>query len=379
MSSPQNPFGGADDNGESGAPIEFPRFGQLPMELLQIVFNHAGPVDQALLAATCRDLTTIGGVNMSDIWNEERLAWEFLLRVEQDANPRLVPCRSCLSLHSPQVCLPSWMGGTSLASYKCRTAAFQGHYGGLMMSRPHYLLRRAPALYGLAKYRRQGLDTAWFPEADKEEVYLDQIHFRANGNLTCMVENKVDVNDDGVFWRQRHDIPWRSWIGASGVILDEIEPRHDWMYQFLACRCGKTAPRFTLVDGGGRGAAPAVAVRLGLYEHWSGGDLCGSPLSADDSLYPDMLPGGFRIATGPGATVTGPIVGCEKCSTDMQAEVRFGPINGPGLTVTTWTRIGEASSMTALRDALYSMLRNVTEEPRLPGPFGQVAALSGML
>ncbi|KAK8021721.1 hypothetical protein PG990_006859 [Apiospora arundinis] len=345
MSSPQNPFGGADDNGESGAPIEFPRFGQLPMELLQIVFNHAGPVDQALLAATCRDLTTIGGVNMSDIWNEERLAWEFLLRVEQDANPASCPAARVSVCTRP---------------------------------RPHYLLRRAPALYGLAKYRRQGLDTAWFPEADKEEVYLDQIHFRANGNLTCMIENKVDVNDHGVFWRQRHDIPWRSWIGASGVILDEIEPRHDWMYQFLACRCGKTAPRFTLVDGGGRGAAPAVAVRLGLYEHWSGGDLCGSPLSADDSLYPDMLPGGFRIATGPGATVTGPIVGCEKCSTDMQAEVRFGPINGPGLTVTTWTRIGEASSMTALRDALYSMLRNVTEEPRLPGPFGQVAALSGM-
>ncbi|KAK8054985.1 hypothetical protein PG993_000212 [Apiospora rasikravindrae] len=186
------------------------RAGDLPPELVKMVFDHSGPFDGAALALACKSTLKLSEINFDEFWNDQDRAWEFLQRLERDANPRLVPCRECLSLHSPQFCLPSFDGdGENTSVYKCRSVKTTGpERPGHHMRSPNFLFNIQPALYAVAKYIRLGLDTSFFAAAEKDKEERYRVLFALSGTddetMWADVWNKVNVNQHGLFWRQQH-------------------------------------------------------------------------------------------------------------------------------------------------------------------------------
>ncbi|KAK7990033.1 hypothetical protein PG989_010348 [Apiospora arundinis] len=366
---PSDPIG----YGESQPAAEF-KLGDLPVELVESVFGHAGPVDRAVLAAASKKMKEIGPANiLNDIWNNRRNAWQFLLRLDRDVSPRLVPCRHCLLLHPPEVCLPSFTNlPRASGNYACRTYQPAG-------SQNSYVTRLAPALYGLAKDIRKGAGPSFvFPEADKEDQYsLLNIEI-AGTKLFTDVQTKVNVTQHGLFFRRRHIVTLANWSQHPKILSGEgLEEKYFWH----ACLCRQAFPRLALkatVDG-----TPVGSLLLsneGQWAAWTNSHAEGNhPLSAS-MMGPYMLPGLFEIAASPAprAPVVGPMVGCKRCSTDMQAEVHY-PVNAmPELLITSWNYMGSTDTADNVWKGLLDITQSDTGLPRLPVEYGQIADMSGM-
>ncbi|KAK8096222.1 hypothetical protein PG999_014244 [Apiospora kogelbergensis] len=326
---------------------------QLPTELIQLVFQHAGPVDRAVLASASERMRFIGGARMvDDVWKDPEAAWEFLQRLERDADPLLVPCFECQSLHAPQASLPSSRDGPEL---KCRPAPDAAVHDGKMQ----------PALYGLAKYERLGMGTSWFPEADKVVTRVDSVNLFVDP-LSCDIEGKVNANKQGVFYRKRWVIDLHDWSKEDGVNVKYLEMSDHC--RWARCPCGLCYPDFNL-DKAEEDQEPKGSLELPNY-------------TLEEPHEPFYLHPGFPFVVGPRAPVVGPMVACTRCSTDMQAEARYRADDAPQLVITTWSYHGPADTATDVRLAVSEIVQGFPDEPRHPRlslVAGQIAEASGML
>lgn len=335
--------------------MAFNNLGSLPPELVEMVFeNTSEPVDRTMLASACKGFQAIGNIDMDAFWNDNDYAWEFLKRVDRDANPKLVPCRPCLSLHSPEVCLPSFAHAAG-ATYQCRSV-MPAHPN----RDPTFVYNIQPALYGLVKYRKLGMSTAWFLETDKELKYRALDH-PATG-IYFDVWNKVDINQDGaLFYRERATIDLDAKfapVAAGGSGNAVFEYTHGW----LACECVGSTPRILVRPDA---AGPPVGSVYFAAENTAGPS--GAATLAD-------LP----LAPGARGTVQGAVHSCAGCNTDLRAEVRYRAGDCPQLVLTSWVYKGDASTVDALQAALDRVLRGEAL-PRMPRQAGQIAEMSGMI
>lgn len=386
-----NGNGNGSGNGKQPTPTTFFQFMDLPPELVRAIFSFSTPLNEAALSATCRDLVSLSGISWDKIWADPDLAWAFLKRVEQDANPRLVPCRDCLTLHLPQACLRSYAEPGADETYKCRTAgALAPFTGDVFLSakerRTLYFLRLVPALYGLAKYRRLGLDTSFMTEADQEHEYDHAITIRTKGvarparPLTVSVRNKVNLNKYGVWFRQTHVVPLKDWIGASGATFDATTPRHEWMYKWLTCKCGDMGPRFTIVlqdfpaDDGTTLNGPVFLIRLEDWDAWNDPYARAIDLTGQRMLWTSH----FLQAKGPLKPVEGPPICCPYCSTDYETTIKFLE-DGPELVMSSWMHLGRGDSPDWIQDALSNLIYSFdSDQGRMNVRIGGLRAMSGM-
>ncbi|KAK8087761.1 hypothetical protein PG997_002722 [Apiospora hydei] len=366
---------GSGSNGQSQNPDAPFRAGDMPPELVELVFDHSGPVDGAAMAFACKDLKKIGNINFEDFWKDQDAAWEFLQRLEPEANPRLVPCRECLSLHSPQFCLPSFDGdGEDMNAYKCRSVRTVGPLGlGHPMRSPDFLLNIQPALYAMAKYIRLGLDTSFFAaaEKDREDRYRVRFSLSADDTTWGEVWEQVNVNQHGLFWRQQHVLELKA-AYRPGPNDDNSEL--DYIHSWLNCYCHRLAPRLWVYSDP---AGKPVCTVYGADKTNGRGRWFSSPQKFWRNTA-RMLPEDFHVQPSQQAPLKGTIIGCENCGTEMRAEVRFRPDNTPQLVLTTWEFRGEITTPDSLQANLNNILRCVTLH-RLPGAVGKVAELSGMM
>ncbi|KAK8036590.1 hypothetical protein PG991_001727 [Apiospora marii] len=316
--------------------MAFKNLGDLPTELVKMVFeNTTDPVDRTMLATTCKDLQALGNIDMNAFWNDPDYAWEFLKRVDRDANPKLVPCRPCLSLHSPEVCLPSFTHAAG-ASYQCRSVRATHPNRD-----PTFVYNIQPALYGLVKYRKLGMDTAWLLETDKELRYRAQ-HDAIHYDHTLDLDNK-----------------FAPVAGHGGNVVFELT------HVDLACEC--------------LGSTPRVIVQLDP----TGTRLCSVYYAAENTIGPNGDATLANIPLDPTArgTVQGAIHSCAGCNTDLRAEIRYRPDYYPQLVLTSWCYKGDASTADALQAALDRVLYGGPGKylPRLPGQSGHIAEMSGMM
>lgn len=331
----------------SGNPPSGFELEQLPTELVQLVFQHAGPVDRAVLASASKGMRFVGGAQtIDDIFKNRETAWAFLQRVERDADPRRVPCLECLSLHAPQACLPS-CDDPAVAGYNCRRAtvrALEGLGGRLL-----------PALYALAKYERLGLDTSWFPDADRELRHPQAISL-VPGVLEAEAWDKLNASARGVFSRRRY---------VLSLVRDRDGARAAASVSWFTCDCGHSLPLLTLAKVAA-GEEPTGSMTVMRTR--------GGPGGPEDPMLP-----GFPFARGSQTPVVGPMMGCEHCNTDLQAEVRYRADGEPQLIITRWVHHGPAETADDVRLAVEDQLRGKSNKPRLSWGIGQIAEASSML
>ncbi|KAK7941439.1 uncharacterized protein PG986_013826 [Apiospora aurea] len=319
---------GSGSNGQPRKPDAPFRAGDMPPELVELVFNHSGPVDGAAMAFACKDLKEIGKINFEDFWKDQDTAWEFLQRLEPEANPRLVPCRECLSLHSPQFCLPSFDGdGEDMSAYKCRRVRRLEPQGLKHQERsPDFLLNIQPALYAMAKYIRLGMDTSFFAaaEKDKEERYRVQCSLIGTvDSIWTDVWDKVNVNQHGLFWRQQHVLELKAAYPRDPD--NDNDSELDYLHDKLRCYCHQLAPRLVVYKDqtGTSRCAVHGADQTSGRGRWSSGP----PRFWRNTTR--FLAEDFPVQPSQRAPLKGRVIGCDNCSTDMQAEVRFRPDNTP--------------------------------------------------
>ncbi|KAK8140048.1 hypothetical protein PG984_000114 [Apiospora sp. TS-2023a] len=339
----------------------------LPPELITMVFNNVDDdIDRAMLASTCRYIRDVGNIDIDALWSNPEYAWAFLRRVEQDANPRLVPCSACLSLHSPQVCLPSFTH-PSAATYKCRAVnpLIQDSY----KQDPTFVDDIQPALYGLVKYRKLGMDTSWFLETDKEQRYR-----ALNKQLSMYIHiwNKVDINQEGVmFYREQHVIDLDDVFLPVADNTGKVE--FDYRHPYLDCQCHRTLPRVIVKND----AAGNPVCSVYAADYLGPDNKRQEPPPEDCHL---LLPeGDLPLQPSSRGVVRGALYSCDYCNTDLRAEIRYRPMACPQLVLTSWMHKGDASTLDAIQTALDDIVRPTCPADKIPGPSGHIAEMSGMM
>ncbi|KAK7968839.1 hypothetical protein PG988_007912 [Apiospora saccharicola] len=326
----------------------------LPPELITVVFNNVDDdIDRAMLASTCHYIQDVGNIDIDALWNNPEYAWAFLRRVEQDANPPPGPLQ--------RLSQPALAPGLPALVYPPERRHLQD---------PTFVDDIQPALYGLVKYRKQGMDTSWFLETDKEQRY------RALGcHLSTYIHiwNKVDINQDGVmFYREQHVIDLDDvFTPVADDNTGKVE--FDYLHPYLDCQCHRNMPRVLVKND----AAGNPVCSVYAADYLGPDNKRQEPPPEDCHL---LLPeGDLPLQPSARGNVRGALYSCDYCNTDYRAEIRYRVDNCPQLVLTTWMHKGDASTLDAIQTALDDIVRPTCPTAKIPGPSGHIAEMSGMM